>query len=116
MSDTNAAGDDGAKREFPREPIHTEALIVQASGDGRTFAGHTRNLSVGGAFIESTDDVAVGAEVQLFIGSSKAAAALRTAGVVVHIAQGEGFGVRFLDVDDESRDYVASFISRFCQK
>ena len=109
--------DDQNKREFERQPVHTEALIVVAheSGTGASILGKTRNLSAGGGFIETSDPPALGVEVQLFIGSASAAAALRAFGIVVHVEPGIGFGVQFLDADDASRKDIATFIDRFCQ-
>lgn len=105
------------KREFERHLVETETLIVELrDGQGRSSSGRTRNMSPGGAYVETDEPPPLGAEVQLFIGSARAAAALRTAATVVHVDAGQGFGAKFLDVDEESRDYVATFIKRFCKK
>ena len=103
------------KREFDREPVEAEALVVEMrEAGGRSFAGRTRNLSPGGAYVEAHADVAVGTELQLFIGSLRSTAALRVVGTVAHAHPGVGFGVSFSDADEESREYVADFIRRFC--
>jgi hypothetical protein len=109
-------GSDKSRRKYERKPIRTETLIVEVrAGAGVTLAGRTRNISPSGAFIETTKTLPTGTEIQLFIGSMSSPAALRTVARVVHVEPGIGFGVAFLDVDDESRGYVATFMERFCR-
>jgi hypothetical protein len=106
--------EDATKRDFERELVRTETLIVESHPEGmRTVLGTSRNLSKSGIFVESSADVKIGDEVQLFIGSMRSAAALRAVAKVMHIEPGVGFGARFIDEDDESRECVAAFITRF---
>jgi hypothetical protein len=102
------------RREFDRHLVRTETMVVEIHPEGsRTVVGTTRDLSRSGVFVESQIEVAIGTEVQLFIGSMRTAAALRVVACVVHVEPGVGFGARFVDEDDESREVVESFISRF---
>jgi len=102
-------------REFERELVQTETLVVEMreAGGGRALSGQSRNISLNGIFVEAKEAPPVGTEVQLFIGSMVSSSALRVTATVVHIAPGEGFGARFLDDTEEARDYVAAFIKRF---
>lgn len=103
-----------ARRDFERELVRTETLIVESHPEGmRTVLGTSRNLSKSGIFVESKADVKIGDEVQLFVGSMRSAAALRVVARVMHVDPGVGFGARFVDEDDESRECVAAFIGRF---
>ncbi len=103
-----------ARRDFEREMVRTETLIVESHPEGvRTVLGTSRNLSRSGIFVESTATVKVGDEVQLFVGSMRSAAALRAVARVMHVEPGVGFGARFTDEDDESRGCVSAFIERF---
>ncbi len=103
-----------ARRLFERELVRTETLIVESHPEGvRTVIGTSRNLSKSGIFVESNATLKIGDEVQLFIGSMRSSAALRAVATVVHVVPGVGFGAHFVDDDDESRDCVTSFISRF---
>jgi len=111
MSD-DATG--AARRDFEREMVRTETLIVESHPEGmRTVLGTSRNLSKSGIFVESNATVKIGDEVQLFVGSMRSAAALRAVARVVHVEPGVGFGARFIDEDDESRQCVSTFIDRF---
>jgi hypothetical protein len=102
------------RREFEREMVRTETLIVESHPEGvRTILGTSRNLSKSGIYVESTATVKIGDEVQLFIGSMRSAAALRAVARVMHVEPGVGFGAHFIDEDDESRTCVAAFIERF---
>ena len=95
------------KRAFPREPIHSSTLVL---GAGAPIAGRTRDLSPGGAFIETpSPDMTVGSEVQLFI--EGATSALRTPATVVRVDPGVGFGVRF-DDQAETHEQVDGFLRR----
>jgi len=101
-------------REFERELIHTETLVVEMrEGGGRALSGVSRNMSLNGIFVETKDVPEVGSEVQLFIGSMSSSSALRVAAHVVHATPGTGFGAHFLDDTEESREYVSSFLNRF---
>ena len=103
-----------ARRDFERELVRTETLIVESHPEGvRTVLGTSRNLSKSGIFVESSSNVKIGDEVQLFVGSMRSAAALRAVAKVMHVEPGVGFGARFIDEDDESRECVAAFIARF---
>jgi hypothetical protein len=103
-----------AKREFERELVRTETLIVESHPAGmRTVLGTSRNVSRSGIFVESTAELKIGDEVQLFVGSMRSAAALRAVARVVHVEPGVGFGAHFIDEDAESRHCVAAFIERF---
>lgn len=111
MSDDSSGN---ARRDFERELVRTETLIVESHPEGmRTVLGTSRNLSKSGIFVESDAAVKLGDEVQLFVGSMRSAAALRAVARVMHVEPGVGFGARFIDEDDESRQCVATFIERF---
>ena len=111
MSD-DPTGD--ARRDFEREMVRTESLIVESHPEGAlTVLGTSRNLSRSGIFVESSAELKIGDEVQLFVGSMRSAAALRAVARVVHVEPGVGFGARFIDEDDESRQCVSTFIHRF---
>ena len=105
---------DDARRDFSRELVRTETLIVESHPAGvRTVLGTSRNLSKSGIFVESEAVMKIGDEVQLFVGSMRSSAALRAVAKVVHVEPGVGFGAHFIDDDDESRECVAAFIGRF---
>ena len=111
----------GSKRQYEREAVVTDALVVGVVPAGTApFRGHTRNMSPGGVYVDAEVTLAVGSEVQLFIGSPRGSAALRTVGTVVHSEAGVGFGVRFSDsesdVDGEVRAFVAEFIKTYCKQ
>jgi hypothetical protein len=104
-------------RDFEREMVRTEALVVELRGSGgRAISGESRNLSLGGIFVETPESIEVGAEVQLFVGSMRSTSALRVFARVVHVVPGVGFGARFLDDTEEGRGYVAAFLDRFRSK
>jgi PilZ domain-containing protein len=105
------------QRAFQRELIQTEALVVELrEPGGRGVSGRSRNLSLNGIFVETEEQVNIGEELQLFVGSPAGAAALRVMARVVHIHPGVGFGAQFLDDNSESREYVAAFIQRVKKK
>jgi hypothetical protein len=101
-------------REFERELVHTETLVVEMREQaGRALSGQSRNISLTGIFVEAREPLEVGTEVQLFIGSLSSASALRAMAKVVHVVPGEGFGAHFIDESTEAREFVAAFIKRF---
>jgi hypothetical protein len=102
-------------REFERELIQTETLVVEMreSAGGHALSGQSRNMSMSGIFVDVAEPPPTGTEVQLFIGSLSSSSALRATAQVIHVEPGVGFGARFLDDTAEAREYVASFLNRF---
>jgi PilZ domain-containing protein len=100
-------------REFQRELVQTETLVIEMrQSGGRSLAGRSRNLSLAGIYVETAESIDVGAEVQLFVGSTSSPAALRVIAEVVHVEPGSGFGARFLDDSAESRECITTFLAR----
>jgi hypothetical protein len=101
-------------REFEREMVKTETLVVEARPTGgRAISAVSRNLSLSGIFVESTEKFSLGDEVQLFIGNVSSASALRVVARVVHVVDGVGFGAHFTDDTPEGRETVGRFLTRF---
>ncbi len=101
-------------REFTRELVQTETLVVELRDTGgRAIAGISRNLSATGIFVETAEAPPAGTEVQMFIGSASSPSALRVTAQVVHVEETSGFGARFLDASEEARECVSGFMNRF---
>ncbi len=98
------------RREFDRESMRTEALVVRVSGqDGKSVLGESRDVSLKGMFVESSEQLAVGDEVRLFIADERTGTVLRIEAKVVQQRDG-GFGVAFVDGSEAARRQIRAFI------
>lgn len=80
------------KRVHPRVPI-TAAVACERPG-GETIRGTTKDISVGGMYIESTETVTFGMELIIVLRLPNGKADSRLPAVVRWIKPG-GFGVQF---------------------
>ncbi len=98
------------RREFDRESMRTEALVVRVSGQGgKSVLGESRDVSLKGMFVESSDQLAIGDEVKLFIADERTGTVLRIEAQVVQHRDG-GFGVAFVDASEAARRQIRAFI------
>jgi Tfp pilus assembly protein PilZ len=79
-------------REHPRRPA--VQLVDFTIGD-HFYSDAMRDISVGGMFIETSLDLAIGQEVAISIPFSDGRAPVRVRGKVVRVT-GDGIGIRFL--------------------
>jgi hypothetical protein len=99
------------KRQFQRAEFNG-AVEVHLAG-GRSFVGHIRDLSVGGAYVLASDKLAFGTEVQLKVqlpalshrGSS-------TLDGVVRWVREDGFGVQFGPTGALDTYALAEYVAR----
>jgi hypothetical protein len=70
--------------------------------------GRIRNLSAGGAFIQTLNPATVGAVLKLkfMIGSTQ----VETFGKVLHFVPLQGMGIQFLDLDPASREVIEGLL------
>lgn len=70
-------------------------LPVELSYQGRTVSVLTRNLSVGGMFVETDQDIPFGAQVQLSFRVAALPEPIETQATVRWVDAGHGLGVQF---------------------
>jgi Tfp pilus assembly protein PilZ len=87
----------GERRFYERKAC---SFSIGMEGARRTTTGHLRNLSMGGAFIETDHDEkpVVGQEIELTIPFRSRRNHLKITGEIVRIRP-DGFGVRFIKPD-----------------
>ena len=83
---------DNETRAHPRKPF---TFPVKYESENQKFEGLAKNVSVGGAFIQTRDRLAVGQPIILEIPLKKKGKIARLAGKVAWATQ-QGFGVKFL--------------------
>ncbi|MBV9215610.1 MAG: PilZ domain-containing protein [Acidobacteria bacterium] len=88
-------------RKYPRVSLQTEIWIGQDGIYTRTDEV-LRDLSIGGAFVQSHQIFPVGAVVNLRFRIPGGAFATCTA-IVRNLLEGDGFGVQFLDLSSDNR-------------
>ncbi len=78
-------------RRHPRKPVHTPVTVV--GPDGTRVEGHSRDLSVGGMFVESAPAFAFGTELRVELALPLVGQAALPA--VVRWVTREGLGLQF---------------------
>ena len=68
------------------------------------------DISAGGCYIDTIAQVPVGEPLSLVI-SSSSGEAMQFKGKVAYLLEGFGFGVAFVDLSDEQRDFLNKLIS-----
>jgi hypothetical protein len=87
------------RRRMPRASVPLEGEWDGASGHR---VGRIADISVGGCFVESVAMPAIGEALALRV-TLPGGIVLDVQGVVTYAALGMGFGVRFLDLNDEQQ-------------
>ena len=100
-------------RRFDRYDADGEVdlrVILTSSDDVRELKARLRNASTGGLYVETRDEVPVGALADLKLrleGSSQAS----TLGLIRHVRPGEGCGIEFFYATEEERDALDSHLT-----
>ena len=71
-----------------------------------------RDLSEGGAFVETSQKFAVGSILNIQFTLPEVHRPISTTVAVRHLKDGIGFGVQFLDLSPEDHEVVSAFLSR----
>ncbi len=81
------------KREHARRPF-----ITQVEYAGGTFLGSSTNISAGGMYIETKEDLGEGPEIKLRFNLDDGGPIVIVTAEIRFILKGSGLGVRFLDL------------------
>ena len=104
------------RRAHPRERV---AITMELTAGNDLYFHVSGDLSQGGAFFNRAIPHPIGTEVDLtFQLPGSESAPIRCHGEVVNIPEGGeglGMGVRFLDLSDEDRERVDSFVARVAE-
>jgi hypothetical protein len=104
------------RRDFIRTLVRTETLEVEVLlADGKKILGQSRDVSLSGIFVQTTEPPPPGTELHLLVSSLSGTAALRILSRIVHSEPGVGFGARFVAPAEEARGYLVALISKLTQ-
>ncbi|MFQ5777933.1 MAG: PilZ domain-containing protein [Terriglobia bacterium] len=87
------------------------ATQIRTSVDGETLVGYTRDISTGGVFVETENPSAKGTEVKLRFKLTPDSPIQEVRAVVAYSINGEGMGLRFVDLKAELREAIAAFVT-----
>jgi PilZ domain len=93
-------------REHDRVPYRIETILESASGRREV---RISDVGPGGCYIESITHVHQGETVSFDIVISPEQQ-IKFSGEVAYIFPGSGFGVKFMDMTDEKRDFIEHLI------
>ncbi len=97
----------GEKRRHPRAP-----LVAQVEHSGGSFIGFSRDISVGGMFIETMEPLAPGALLKLRFYLDSAEPIAEAKARVVYTVKKLGTGVQFVDISSEARGRIEAYITK----
>jgi uncharacterized protein (TIGR02266 family) len=98
-------GNAGNRRKAPRVPLATQIHI----DDSMTLA-YSRDLSVGGLFIDTKEPSKIGTGVDLRFRLSENDPVIIAKGEVRYVVPKLGMGVQFTEISDEDRRRVTTFV------
>lgn len=96
-----------------RRAARRASLVTQIRTivDGETLVGYTRDISTGGVFVEAENPPAKGSEVTLRFKLKPEAPIHEARATVVYNLDGEGMGLRFVDLAPELRAAIEAFVA-----
>ncbi len=97
----------GQSRKFPRKP-----LITQVEHETGAFLGPSRDISVGGMFIETTETLLDGSQVKLKFHLDDDGQVVTVKAQVRYIVKELGVGVQFLELAPADRSRIDLFVAR----
>lgn len=98
------------KRHYTRVSLHTEIWLGQ-DGIFTKTQRMLRDLSEGGAYIETTEEFPVGSVLSLRFMLPGAETMISCAAFVRNVRDGDkGLGVEFLDLSHDDRQLVGAFV------
>lgn len=98
-------------RKHPRVSLRTELWIGQEGIFTRTDE-LLRDLSIGGAFVQSRQVYPVGSVLSFRFKIPDVANLVTCSAIVKNMAVGDGFGVQFLDLSGESLGHVERHVEK----
>jgi c-di-GMP-binding flagellar brake protein YcgR len=95
------------RRQYPRAPLATQ--VEHAEG---TQIGFSKDISVGGMFIELTKPVPVGSRLNLLFHLDDEADAVRAEAEVLYSVLKLGVGVRFLALNPADQSRIEAYVAQ----
>jgi c-di-GMP-binding flagellar brake protein YcgR len=95
----------GEARQFPRAP-----LAVQIEYEGGTQIGFSRDISVGGMFIETKEPVAAGTYLKLRFNLDESESIIIVGAEVRYAVAKIGMGVRFLELSPADQNRIEVYL------
>jgi hypothetical protein len=95
------------RRQYPRAPLATQ--VEHAEG---MQIGFSKDISVGGMFIELTKPVPVGSRLNLLFHLDDGGDAVRAEAEVLYSVLKLGVGVRFLALDPAGQGRVEAYVAK----
>ena len=97
----------GDRRRHPRVP-----LITQVYCDELMWLAYSRDVSVGGMFVETKNEVAPGAHLNLRFHLEEGDPIVEAIGVVKYVIPKLGVGVQFYDIEPGDRKRLAQYVGK----
>jgi c-di-GMP-binding flagellar brake protein YcgR len=94
------------KRQYPRAPLATQVEYPQG-----TLIGFSKDISVGGMFIELNKSIPIGTRLQVLFHLDDDGDALKTEAEVVYSVLKLGVGVRFLKLELYERKCIEAYVA-----
>lgn len=94
------------KRQYPRAPLATQVEYVEG-----TLIGFSKDISIGGMFIELTKTIPVGTRLRVLFHLEDGGDAVTTEAEVMYSVLKLGVGVRFSKLDPSKRKRIEAYVA-----
>lgn len=94
------------KRQYPRAPLATQVEYLEG-----TLIGFSKDISVGGMFIELTKSIPVGTRLQVLFHLEDGGDAVKTEAEVMYAVLKLGVGVRFFKLESSERKRIEAYVA-----
>jgi len=95
------------KREDPRAPF-----VAQVHSQNSTFLGLSKNISVGGIFIETRESLPIGCDLELRFHLDDGDPVIIAKGEVVYVVDKLGLGVQFRGLDATDQKRIEQYVGK----
>ncbi|MFH1874705.1 MAG: PilZ domain-containing protein [Pseudomonadota bacterium] len=98
------------KRLYPRKAMHTQVIFEDEFGQG-LFYVYSRDISLGGLFLESAIPLRLGTLLLLSFNLPEISEPIRVTGEAIRVSYPEpGMGIRFIDLPNKESLLLEKYI------
>ena len=87
-------------------------FVAQIQYEGGTFLGLSRNISLGGIFVETSESRPIGSMLELRFHLDDGDPIIAARGEVAYVVPKRGIGVRFIDILKGEQDRIEKYVSK----
>ncbi len=109
------------RRKYPRKPLKVKMVAKSSQSQGLAYF-NTKDISLGGAFLESLDYYEMGTEIELAFSLPGNPRPIKVLGKVVFVMTEDitsdsdlvpGMGIKFLNLKEDDKELLAACLENY---